>query len=83
MRLWDGILSFFGFGRLNASSLQEIRDGISLARRKELTLLYWAVDSQSALSESAKGTQSQFMVDPVLFEKDLIGFVPGAASDRF
>ncbi len=68
---WDSDFFDFGVGRLNASSIEEMREGISLARQEGKKLLYFAADSKSALAKQAKQEKLQFVGDQVLFKMDL------------
>ena len=69
--IWDSDFFGFGVGRLNASNIEEIREGISLARQDGKRLLYFSVDSESALVAQARQEKLTFVGNQVVFKIDL------------
>ena len=80
---WDSDFFGFGVGRLTAASVNEVREGILKAKKKRLTLLYWAIPSTTAVAIKSRVNIQRYVGDQLTYRFHPLAEEDVGVSDKF
>lgn len=80
---WDSNFFGFGVGRLTAASVDEVREGIMQAQKKQIKLLYWAIPSTSEVAVNSRLTVQRYVGDQLTHTLHPLAAEEFRNSDKF